>query len=146
MSDHIDEFDNAVGLIFAALYKQFPIRKSIDSTVMGSSISADEPDWLDKYSRQGAIFAATMEWLIDAGYIWGRPHPDHIAYYTECVLSTKGLEILTLPSSLTGASGSIGKSLGKATGSMLTDTIKDLAKEALTFGAQAAWAYGKTKL
>jgi hypothetical protein len=146
MADHIDEFDNAVGLIFAALYRSFPIRISVDSDVMENKVEAIAPDWLERYASQQAIFGATMSWLIDAGYVWGTPHHDHINYFTECVLSTKGLEILTMPSSISGTSDSIGASLGKATGSVVSDTVKDLAKEALTFGAQMLVAYGRSKL
>jgi hypothetical protein len=146
MADHIDEFDKTVGLIFGALYRSFPIRISVDSDVMENKIEGVGPDWLERYASQNAIFGATMAWLIDAGYIWGTAHPDHMNYFTECVLSTKGLEILTMPSSISGASGSIGASLGKAAGSVVSDTVKDLAKEALTFGAQMLVAYGRSKL
>lgn len=141
-TSNIDEFDKTVGLVFARLYQDFPIRKIIDPTILDPLVKVNSEGWEDRFSHHQKIFIATMVWLIDAGYVWASPVRDeHSGVFLECVLSAKGLEVLNTPSSL---GPSIGSTLKDAALSTSGDTIKDLAKEALTAGASIAIGFGKT--
>lgn len=137
---NIDDFDKAVGLIFARLYEHFPVRISIDYKILGES-SAIGPDWLGEYARQVSLFSSTMSWLVEAGYVWCGIRDERSGVFTDSVLSAKGLEILHMPTSL---GPSLGSSLRTAAVETSADAIKDLAKTALSNGAAFLANYGRS--
>lgn len=141
---NIDDFDKTVGLIFATLYQAFPIRKFIDPQILSPLVLPNTDGWEERYHHHKNVFTATMTWLIDAGYLWASPVRDERnGTFLECVLSTKGLEILNMPSSL---GPSIGSKLGDAVTDTAGETLKDLAKEALSAGATLAAGLGRSLL
>lgn len=143
-TSNIGHFDNTVGLVFARLYQDFPIRQVIDPTILAPLVRPNTDGWEDRYQHHQRVFIATMIWLIEAGYVWASPVRDENAgVFLECVLSAKGLEVLNTPSSL---GPSIGSTLKDAALSTSSDTVKDLAKEALTAGATLAWGFGRSLL
>lgn len=141
-NSNIEDFDKTVGLVFARLYQDFPIRQVIDPTILDSIVRVNTEGWESRYQHHQKIFIATMIWLIEAGYLWASPVRDESSgVFLECVLSTKGLEVLNTPSSL---GKTIGSTLKEAALSTSGDTIKDLAKEALTAGASFAMGFGRS--
>lgn len=141
---NIDDFDKTVGLIFATLYQAFPIRKFIDPQILSPLVRPNTEGWVERYHHHQKVFTATMTWLIDAGYLWASPVRDERnGAFSDCVLSTKGLEILNMPSSL---GPSIGSKLGDAVTDTASETLKDLAKEALSVGATFAVGLGRAIL
>jgi hypothetical protein len=141
-TSNIEDFDKTVGLIFGTLYQSFPIRKFIDGQIMQPLSRPSEEGFDDRYHHYAAIYRATMTWLIDAGYVWAElPRDKNESIFRDCVLSTKGLEILNMPTSL---GPSIGSRLGDAMSDTAKDSFKDLAKEALTAGAVLAAGFGRS--
>jgi hypothetical protein len=139
MSENIDDFDENVGTVLALLYRNFPMRITIDESHVIPSEKAIGPEWLERYARRRAIYTSTMEWLIDAGYIWATDRDRTYGIYKECVLSVKGLEALNVvPGSL---SESIGTKLGQAALAASSEGLKDLAKQALSAGAALLIGY-----
>lgn len=139
---NIEHFDNIVGLVFARLYQDFPIRQVVDPTILDPLVKPNTEGWEDRYQQYQMVFIATMAWLIEAGYVWASPIRDeNTGVFLDCVLSTKGLEVLNTPSSL---GPSIGSTLKDAALSTTGDTVKDLAKEALSAGATLAWGLGRS--
>ncbi|MGY2286853.1 hypothetical protein [Pseudomonas gingeri] len=140
---NIDEFDKAVGLILAELYKSFPIRITLEP-ILTEDNSAFDPTiegWKQRYHRQLAIFKFTMSWLIQSGYIWSEKQDDIAelaGVFKECVLSAKGLEVLKTPDSLTGTS--IGAQLQDAAKEGVLSSIKSLTGKALGIGAHMGYA------
>ncbi|HSX70762.1 MAG TPA: hypothetical protein VLF16_07485 [Pseudomonas sp.] len=105
---------------------------------MTKSIVAEDSDWLAELSAKESFFSNTMDWLIDAGYIWSHEKPKAFpAQYLGCILTTKALEALktTLPS-LSGES--LGQSLKEAAAAGVLDTIKGLTNEVLSKGVHMA--------
>ncbi|WP_077046654.1 hypothetical protein [Pseudomonas sp. KK4] len=140
---NIDEFDNAVGLIFAELYQNFPIRILIEPRIAANSSPIDPTvdGWDKRYFHQLAIFKFTMSWLIQAGYIWSEKQDDMAelaGVFKNCVLSAKGLEILKTPDSLSGAS--IGAQLQDAARDGVLSSVKSLTEKALGIGAKMGYS------
>ncbi|MEL4167276.1 hypothetical protein [Pseudomonas sp. ZS001] len=139
---NIERFDQACGLIFAHLFESFPQRIGFGSDVLEpifKDSSSESDDWLSRYVSKEGFFNSTMNWLIDAGYIWcAEGQNNHIqTFYTQCVLTAKALEALkATPDSLTGSS--LGQSLGEAAKSGALDAAKDLANQVISKGVGIA--------
>ncbi|MFJ2379898.1 hypothetical protein [Pseudomonas protegens] len=135
---NIERFDQACGLIFAHLFECFPQRITIRSEAISAVFEASEEsqeDWLSRYASRESFFAATMTWLIDAGYVWCSDGQSNSiqTIFTQCVLTPKALEALkATPASL--STGSLGQSLKDAARSGALDAAKDLANEVIRKG------------
>jgi len=129
---NIDQFNEAVGLIFATLYESFPKRVELSSGKIAQKI--DDFDY-----RQ---VSDTIFWLSKYGYISvGRPMIE--ASYSHCTLTPLGLQLLNaVPDSL--------KEKPATYGELLSDAVKDTAleqgKKGLGELAAKAIAYGVTSL
>ncbi|GAD61558.1 MULTISPECIES: hypothetical protein [Pseudomonadaceae] len=139
-TSNIERFDQATGLIFAQLYSEFPRRTTLTSGVlepMIRSIVADS-DWLTELSAKESFFSNTMDWLLQAGFIWHHEKQSTFpTQYLGCVLTTKALEALkATPASLSGES--LGQSLKEAATSGLLDSLKGLTNEVLSKGVHMA--------
>lgn len=139
---NIERFDSIVGIVFAHLYQNFPIRQIIDPTILDPLVNPGTQGWEACYLEHVQVFIASMSWLIKAEYVWAEPGEEaNPETFFGCVLSTKGLEVLNTPSSL---GPSIGSKLKDAVQSTAGDTVKDLAKEALSAGAILALTLGRS--
>lgn len=131
---NIEKFDQACGLIFAHLFTSFPQRIGVGSGVI-EPVFEDEnelADWLASFASKEKFFSSTMNWLVDAGYIWCADSQQSYlnAFFSECVLTPKALEALKAsPASLN--STSLGQSLKEAAGSGALDIVKDLASQVI---------------
>lgn len=145
-SPNIERFDQACGLIFARLFERFPQRAMVRSEHIEAVFRATEQekeDWLSHYVTREAFFASTMNWLIDAGYIWcGSSQSNNFEQiFSQCVLSPKALEALkATPASL--STGSLGESLKEAAKSGALDATKDLFNQAISKG----WSIATTAI
>jgi len=140
---NIDDFDKTVGVILATLYQSFPIRTVIEPSIVHEPSQSDPTieGWDNRYFHQQSIFKYTMSWLIQAGYIWYEKQdgvPELSGIFKDCVLSTKGLEILKTPDSLSGKS--IGAQLQSAAKDGVFSSVKSLTEKALGIGAKMAYS------
>lgn len=148
MSGNIDDFDENVGSVFALLYRNFPLRIIIDESQVipkEDGFGAEsEADWIARTARKRAIFTSTMEWLIDADYIWAADKDNVYGIYKECVLSAKGLEALSIVPSSLGAS--IGTRLSEAASAASKEGLKEFGKQALSVGAAMLIGYAQAHM
>lgn len=124
-----------VGKVFAELYLSFPLPHVLQAeTFMESTTRRHDTYEMDLPSDDAEFFIATVEWLIQSGFIYGEPR-----YYThveKAVLTAKGLEVLhAIPNSLdTGPS--LGARMADAAKAGGKETLRGLVTEALSLGAK----------
>ncbi|MDO8772288.1 MAG: hypothetical protein Q7K57_27015 [Burkholderiaceae bacterium] len=126
MSENIDEFNQAVGLIFAKLYGAFPepIMLKVQS-LDPEDIDANAP--IEDHNHRWKVFGHTMMFLRDEGYVRFNDPPMAFDLFPLAVLTRKGLEVLNqTPESINGPRKTIG------------DTLRDLSKDILKEGAKEA--------
>ena len=99
---NIEEFNTIAGLVFAQLYKAFPVRLDLlDRQAIASAMGIDPSNWplhpLPSGQTFGTMMAYTLSWLVNEGYINAAgAHPAE-----RVTLSEKGLVALNaMPSGL----------------------------------------------
>ncbi|WLH49762.1 hypothetical protein [Pseudomonas tolaasii] len=136
---NIDGFDKNVGIVFALLYEQFPLRVTIDETFVIPNDLEMAEGWEVRYQKNRKIYISTMEWLVQAGYVWTSGGDSMYGIFSDCVLSSKGLEVLkAVPDSL--STKSIGAQLQEATQEGLLSSVKTLTEKALGLGASMGYS------
>ncbi|GHV59031.1 hypothetical protein FACS1894103_1600 [Campylobacterota bacterium] len=154
---NIDKFDHFTGLIFAKLYKSFPVYQNINivgflesdyKAIIESSGGNFE---VEKDRMDSLVLSETLFWLRDSGFIdFVFPPKKSMAgrdivpssEFLGTTLTAKGLETLKrTPKTVNGA-----KSLGEAfigTAKELSlDSVKMLVSEALGVGASILVKWG----
>ncbi|WP_067097910.1 hypothetical protein [Marinomonas atlantica] len=124
MSRNIDQFNEAVGKIFAKLYSEFPNEITLQ-------ISEFTHEDLDKYKTEVDVFVIyqleghamlvnrSIAWLIEEGYIKGEPNKLSQLDFSDCRLTNKGFVALgAIPDSLHST---------ETIGDQLVDIAKDTA-------------------
>lgn len=132
---NIEKFDDIASRIFAELYQSFPLPKTLST----DDYLDNETQWDETFQEEflidcGELFAATVTWLMNAGYftaVFSRSDQVEGA-----VLTAKGLEVLrAFPSSLQSGP-SIGERLAGAAKAGGAETMRGLLSEALGIGAR----------
>lgn len=134
---NIEQFDEYTGKIFAILFAKFPVPTFLKmSEVEPNGLEFSEHTQMLVLNADGRFFAATAEWLREAGYVrFSEISQD--GYVQKAVLSAKALEVLkAIPNSLT--SSSIGEQLQEAAKGGMLDALKGLTNEALSRGLAMA--------
>ena len=110
---NIDDFNKIAALVFAQLYREFPVPVDINREVIAKAMDVPEKDWGNFVLPSGRSFAAmlntTIGWLkADEYTIASGHHPS-----MKVVLTTKGLRAMNaVPSPL---KETVGTELRKAT-------------------------------
>jgi len=134
MSDNMNQFNEVAATIFTHLYDNFPKPVGIKMhELIGGEINPDE-----MYICPKTDFASdVMKWITDEGYI--KSSGGNFALYSQCVLTSKGLDALnSTPKSLGGKETTIMKlKSGLKTGSSevikaaIGATVKSVISNAL---------------
>jgi len=130
MCTNIELFDEYAARVLSQLYEQFPVKTGIDVRKLTGHVDTNEygailsPD--GQRSRQAEIAYATIEWLVETGYIRCKKAAPPYGY-SQCVLTAKGLEILKA----TPASVQSGKTIGDRLVQFVREGALDLAGDAV---------------
>jgi len=128
---NIDLFNSYTADVLSRLYAAFPVKVSLDVRVLSGHQEIDDygavitPD--GHRSKEAEIAFATIEWLIESGYIraGGKRPP---LGFTDCVLTSSGLDILNaVPDGVRS-----GETWGGRLARLVREGSVDLAKEAVT--------------
>ncbi|MBO1856838.1 hypothetical protein J4G52_25190 [Burkholderia cenocepacia] len=137
---NIDKFNVYAANVLAALYESFPVPRHLSS---GAFIEGGDAAVYDPKGITGAelmpdamFFRSTVQWLYDAGYILcGKVYE---ADHADCVLTAKGLEVLSsIPGSLKNAP-SLGDSLVSAVKQSAKDGLQVAIREVISMGVKIA--------
>jgi len=114
MPPNIDDFNKIAALVFAQLYREFPVPVDINREVIAKALGVPEKDWGNFMLPSGRSFATmlntTIGWLKADEYTmaFGNSDPSK-----SVILTTKGLRVLNaVPSPL---KETVGTELRKAT-------------------------------
>jgi hypothetical protein len=133
---NIDLFDEYVAVILAQLYEGFPVKRGIDARKISGHTEINDwggvADEAGNPSRKFEIAYATIEWLVETGYIRAADRSQF--GFSQAVLTASALEVLKAsPDSL---------KVKEAVGERIVRFVKEgslgLAKEA----AKAAISHG----
>jgi hypothetical protein len=146
MSSNIEKFDELTARIFAALYEDFPVPRSLSAEQYGVDCNAvfAEPDRIDSVSFKDLnFFCSTVQWLSASGYVEYATELN-MGTFSDVTLTAKGLEVLkATPASLKAPEGGESKTLGDylvdGVKSGAADAMKKGATYALSAGAALAW-------
>lgn len=137
---NIDKFNAYAAKVLAALYESFPVPRHLWP---GAFIEGGDEAVYDPAGHTGTelmpdakFFRSTVQWLLDAGYIQcGQIYEtDH----ADCVLTAKGLEVLSsTPDSLKNAP-SLGDSLVSAVKQSAKDGLQVAIREVISMGVKIA--------
>ena len=110
---NIELFDEYVARTLGMLYGSFPIRIGLDALQMSGNPEVDDfgvsIDERGKRSKAFDVCMATIEWLIDTGYIDCKERDQY--GYSRCALTARGLEILKAVPESVQAQETIGEKL-----------------------------------
>lgn len=140
-TSNIQKFDEITGLVFGALYEQFPVPRDL---LIGDFVE-DGFDFSEAISGyvanpNGRFFIASVEWLAKAGYVHYENQLDDSGF-DGVVLTVKGLEALkAVPASITAGS-SLGDQLIDATKTGTKSVLGSLAGEVLSVGSRLVTAH-----
>jgi hypothetical protein len=133
---NIELFDEFVARILAGLYEHFPVKSGIDARVLSGHMETDQfggiLDERGEPSRKFEIALATIDWLVDTGYIrtgerrdWG---------YPQAVLTASGLEVLKASPESLKAREAIGDRIVRLVKDGSLGLAKEAAKAAISTG------------
>lgn len=132
---NIELFDEYTARILAMLYESFPIRRPLDAVELSGTQIDDygvPVDVRGKRSRAFEVCFATIQWLIDSGYIVSQG--DNGYCFAGCVLTARGLEILkSTPDSLQRKE-SVGERIVQLIRNGSLDVARDAASAAISAG------------
>lgn len=141
--ESIDRFNAVVGKIFAELYENFPVPTDLSVEMLLNELLSGEPDsecYNDLAESRCEFFSATVNWLVHAGYLYSTVRNQSLDddVFMQACLTAKAIECLKgLPPSLGGKT--LGKGLSEAVKSSASDSLRNLASEALTKGTSFAF-------
>ena len=125
---NIDEFNQIAALVFAQLYREFPVVVDIDRAAIAKVLGVSQGNWGDHMLPSGRSFndvlSSTIAWLAVEDYtLAAGPHPS-----SRVVLTTKGLKAMNaVPSPLTETVGTeLRKATERASGPVNFSSIGDL--------------------
>ena len=134
---NIDRFDKYVALILSRLYEQFPVKADIDVRRLTGHDEMDDTGVIrapnGNESREAEIAYATIEWLIDTGYVRAT-EPHYPIGFRGCVLTAEGLRLLKAVPGSVQISETVGDKLVRFVREGALDLAKDLVKGALAIG------------
>ena len=134
---NIDRFDKYVALILSELYGQFPVKTDLDVRKLTGHSHMDDFGTIcapnGKESRDAKIAYATIEWLIDTGYVRAK-EPRHPIGFRQCVLTAEGLKLLKATPSSVQITETVGDKLVRHVKENALDLAIDVAKGALAIG------------
>lgn len=129
-------FDEYVARILATLYESFPVRIRLDARQISGMLEEDEfgvpIDERGKPSKAFDICMATIEWLIDTGYINSKDKDQY--GYSWCVLTARGLEILKAVPESVKVQSSVGDKLVQLIKGGSIELAREAAKTAISAG------------
>lgn len=131
---NIEKFSLYTATIFALLYEKFPVPFDLRIHHLEKNWYLEgSQDTLAQANDSGKIAAYTAAWLRDSGFI-SYMGPKDSAFFNQCVLTAKGLEVMSaVPDVLTS---------GQTLGSFLGDIVKTGAKESAIAGVKFALSKG----
>ena len=139
---NIELFDEYVARTLGMLYGSFPIRIGLDALQMSGNPEVDDfgvpIDERGKRSKAFDVCMATIEWLIDTGYIDCKERDQY--GYSRCALTARGLEILKAVPASVQAQETIGEKLFYL---IRKGSSIELAKEAAKAAIRAGMAIVK---
>ena len=137
MINNIELFNVAVAEVFGRCYKSFPIPINVEvielSHLIQETIDSECELENNVRSHEYEISRATVNWLIDADYLWSRNATNNS--FNGLVLTPKGLEVLnSIPSGLENKT-TLGEKLGEGAKEIGKDATLDIVKSTLAYGA-----------
>ena len=94
--ENIDEFNQIAGLIFAQLYREFPVAVDIDRGAIAKALGIPEVDWGNQMLPSGRSFndvlTGTIGWLKVNNYTINSGS----VQFQRVILATKGLEVMNV--------------------------------------------------
>ena len=134
---NIDRFDHYAALVLSQLYADFPVKADVDVRTLTGHSDTDEFGALvapnGKESREARIAYATIEWLIDTGFVRAA-EPQHPIGFRACVLTAEGLKLLKATPASVHLTETVGDKLIRFVKEGALDLAKDLVKSALALG------------
>lgn len=132
--DNIETFNTVVGLVLADLYDNFPVPISLTGLLYAQTAGLI-PEGERMETEDHLPASAAIEWLIAEGYVrCSSENPDGI-FVAACVLSQKGLQLLSIPDSLQEQQ-SLGNKISKAAKNATHTGLKEIAKTVICEGTK----------
>jgi hypothetical protein len=140
--DNIGRFNLVAGIIFARLYKMFPLRGVMLAEYLQQDCERLNLECGFAKRELVRLFSDTMLWLRDNGYISFSDPPkiNERGIFSNVVLTAKGLEALKKsPESI-----DTGETIGEAISKAIKDNVADRIAKLVTFalGASASLIFG----
>ena len=131
---NIDTFNTVVGLILADLYEHFPVPIDLRAFdyALRSGLIADPSD-ID--IEDEVPVSASIEWLIEEGFIRSGTTDLSGGLAPYCVLTQKGLQLLSIPDVL-NQKESMGEQIAHAAKSGTLEGLKELTKRVVCEGSK----------
>jgi hypothetical protein len=136
--DNIEEFNIVVGEVFGQCYREFPCRVNISTSELGDTLKKAKDEFdvgeLDLRDPEYNVASESVQWLIEAGYIWCKtPRRDS---FLQTTLSPKGLEVLNATPDGLELKVSFGEQLSKGVLSLGKDATKQIVLSTLSLGTK----------
>jgi len=134
---NIDHFDKYVAVVLGRLYEQFPVKTNLDVRDITGHTDTNKfglvcaPD--GRESREAVIAYATIEWLVDTGYVRAASSAMPMGFQG-CVLTAEGLKLLKAVPGSVQATETVGDKLARLVQEGALDLAKDLVKGVLAIG------------
>lgn len=139
MCRNIDLFDQYAADVLGRLYESFPVKCQLDVRNITGHAETNEYGAIcapgGRPSKEAEIAYATIEWLVDTGYI----RADHRSpgfSFQGCVLSPRGLEVLKSVPESVKVKETIGDKLVRLLREGSIDLAKDAVRAAISAGAR----------
>ncbi len=136
MCQNIDDFNRGCVLIMARLYKSFPKPIILDVGEIDGGEDLFEEDRVARLAERVAVYAATVRFLADEGYLIFQGFDD-FSGFSGVRLTSKGLAALNR---IPGALKPPQKTLGDRMLGIATDLAGAAGKEAVKLSVQALLA------
>ena len=134
---NIDRFDQYVALILGKLYERFPVKTDLDARDLTEHRELDQDGTIlapnGQESKNALIAYATIEWLIDTGYVRANEPRPPIGF-RGCVLTAQGLKLLKATPGSVRITETVGDKLVRYVAENALDLAKDLVKSVLAIG------------
>lgn len=141
MCTNIELFDEYTGKMLAELYQRFPVPVQLNVRKVSGHNKIDEYGQVlnesGDPSKEADIALATLEWLIESGYIKTRDVRDNYGF-GRCVLTAKGLQVLKDSPDSLKEKKYLGDMLITAVKSGTTDSVKEITKLIISQGIKLA--------
>lgn len=137
---NIEIFNLAVAEIFGKCYEEFPRRIDIDCLEIAVSIveCLEEKEILERddiVQKESEVVAESVEWLLQAGYLWCQTGTDDLSYHN-VTLSPMALQVLDgVPDGLVQRE-TLGQRLSRGVGELGKQASFEAVKIGLSIGAK----------